>query len=153
MSDAKAGRLPPESPAWLRDDPTAAPVFSRAVWPAVAPAPRDDRVIASIALGLFLSFSILGIGVGAVAQIVLRAFYTARGSGYVESTSVVPEQVGIIVSQIVLFAASAVITVALMRRGRRSFHVPLLLGLLAALIFWLLAIPLYFGGHDATFVA
>jgi hypothetical protein len=148
--------LPPEPPSWIAE-PAAPPQYQRAAWTPRPPVPRGpgphDTVASSVLTGLLLVSTIVGVAVGVLVQWVLHAFYLRLGVGYFESSAVVRGQWSIVLSQIVVFAASVVLTRFLMQRKRTSFYVPLLAGLIAALTFWLLMLPILYSDHSLGSVA
>ena len=147
--------LPPEPPSWISEPPP--PQYERAAWTPRQPVPRGpgphDTVATSVLTGLLLVSTIVGVAVGVLVQWMLHAFYLRLGLGYFESSAVVRGQWTIVASQIVVLATSVVLTRYLVKRKRTSFYVPLLAGLIAALTFWLLMLPILYSDHSLGSVA
>jgi hypothetical protein len=153
--------LPPEPPSWVNAPPAALPVYGyqRASWPTPVVVKKDrgpgphDTILASALLGASFVIASAGAAMGVLLQWVLQAYYERLGVGYFVSGSVTSAQVSIVVSEIVVFVASALLTLVLMKKKRRSFYVPLAGFVLAAIVFWLVMIPVLHADHTLGSVA
>jgi len=152
--------LPPEPPQ-ERQPPLSAPGYQRMDWsdpvpvrvkPERGPGPHDT-VASSALLGVHFVATAVGLFTGALLQLALRGVFERRGEGYFESGAVASAQLGVIVSQGVLFVASVGLTLFLMRREKTSFVVPLIATVVAGIIYWLLMIPPLWTDHSLGTVA
>jgi len=153
--------LPPEPPQarepWLQV-PIAAG-YQRMDW-TVPNVPKPDRgpgphdtIATSVLLGVHFVATVVGVVTGALLQAALRGVFERRGVGYFESGTVASAQLGVIVSQGVVFAASVALTVFLVRRKKTSFYVPLIAVAVGAIIYWSLMIPPLWADHSLGTVA
>jgi hypothetical protein len=151
--------LPPEPPSWLTSPAPVAQVYQREVWtaPPRPPKPKPtgprDATVTTVLLGLSLIGTLVGVITGALINAILRAGYEAQGIAYFETTSTATAQLAMIVSHILLFGISAVVTILLRKRKRMSFYVPLAAGIIAAILYWTLLIMIVAGNHDMRAVA
>jgi len=152
---------PPEPPQaqqpWLHAP--VAPGYQRMDWsgPIVpktdrGPGPHDS-IGTSVLVGVHFVATVVGVVTGALLQAALRGVFERRGVGYFESGTVASAQLGVIVSQGVVFAASVALTVFLVRRKKTSFYVPLIAIAIGAIIYWSLMIPPLWADHSLGTVA
>jgi len=153
--------LPPEPPrpqdAWHYTP--VATGYQRTDW-STPVFPRSDRgpgphgaIATSVLLGVHFVATVVGVFTGALLQAALRGVFERRGVGYFESGAVASAQLGVIVSQGVVFAASVALTVFLVRRKKTSFFVPLIAIAVGAIIYWSLMIPPLWADHSLGTVA
>jgi uncharacterized membrane protein len=153
--------LPPEPPSWLTAPQAVPPVYGyqRATWPVPVAVKRDrgpgphDTVLSSVLIGVSFVLAATGVAIGVLLQSAVQAYYERLGAGYFASGSVTSAQGTIVASEIVLFVASAALTLYLMKKKRRSFYLPLAALTLAAVVFWCALIPVLYADYTLGSVA
>jgi hypothetical protein len=153
--------LPPEPPSWLNAPQAAPPIYGyqRATWQPPVPVRRHrgpgphDTVLASMLVGVSFVLAATGAAIGVLLQSAVQAYYERLGAGYFASGSVTSAQMRIVISEIVVFVASAALTRYLMKKKRRSFYVPLAGLVIAGVLFWLALVPVLYADYTLGSVA
>jgi Family of unknown function (DUF6264) len=105
--------------------------------PPVVRRPRTaDVAITCVLLGLGLFGMIAGLAAGAQLPLALADEYRKYGLTPSSSLDVGAVSVLIAVSHVVLYIIAVCVSIPLMVKRRVSFYVPLIAGVIAALIFW-----------------
>jgi len=114
----------------------------------VAP-PRKSHTADVVVTCILLAFGLIGAGIGALIAAVLDASLRQEsakyGVAYEAPASLGGVQIVIVVSHVILYLVALGVSIPLMIKRRIAFWVPLVAGVIAALIFWIALIVLITG--------
>lgn len=140
--------------------PGTAPYQRQDWWTPVPIAPRPkrdwsgtDRVTSVILLSFALVGGILGVVTALVLPTATAAVYAGRGEDFVESGGSGHALALLLWSHVTLFVVVLVATIVLLRRRRVAFWVPLVGGVFAAVIFWIVVVSYAIADHTMRYVA
>jgi Family of unknown function (DUF6264) len=131
---------------WAQQLRPAPPLPPRETW-------RADRVVSIVFLALGLLGAIIGVATAILLPVETEALYQRRGEGFFESSTAGHLLTGLLVSHVVLFVAALAITIPLLRRRKHAFYVPLIAGVIACVIYWVVLLGYVTADHTMRFVA
>ena len=96
---------------------------------------------------------LVGVATAILLPLGIHSVYDQRGETFFESSGSGHTLALLLWSHVLLFIAATGITVLLLRRRVTAFYVPLVAGVVAAVIFWAVAISYLVADHTMTYVA
>jgi hypothetical protein len=137
-----------QQPVYGQQPAYAQPVYGQPGFGAAPAAPRRrtwDLVLTIVILVIGLGGLLLGLLYGAMLPLVLQTMYDQYGLGtYTDDGSLRTSGLIIVVSHIVLYLLGAGLAVLLLIKRKVAFYVPLIAGIIAAIIFWVVIMSAVF---------
>lgn len=135
-------------PGYAQQPAYAQPVYGQPGFGAAPAAPRRrtwDVVLTIVILVIGLGGLLLGLLYGAMLPLVMQTMYDQYGLGtYTDDGSLRSSGLIIVVSHIVLYLLGAGLAVLLLVKRKVAFYVPLIAGVIAAVIFWVVIMTAIF---------